>query len=210
MTDRSLYLHIIYSEAMDKAKQTRQFIIEQAAPVFNTKGIAATAMSDVMAVTKLSKGSLYVHFKDKEELSHAVVDYNIQLLRKQVLAAVTAQKDARSALYAFLDIFADPLHPPVQGGCPLLNFCMEADDNYPEIRQKVNQELVAAQHIISGIIKQGITEGIFVRNWNAGQFATKMFAMIEGGVLLCRAAGNSSKMKVIQKIIKKEIEDHRV
>lgn len=195
---------------MDKAEKTRQFIIKQAAPVFNTKGIAATAMSDVMAVTQLSKGSLYVHFKDKEELSHAVVDYNIQLLRKQVGAAVTAQKDARSALYAFLDVFADPLDPPVQGGCPLLNFCMEADDNYPEIRQKVHKELVAAQAIIAGIIKQGITEGIFVPDWNAGEFATKMFAMIEGGVLLCRAAGHNSKMKVIQKIIKKEIEDHLV
>lgn len=210
MTDRSLYLHIICSQAMDKAKQTRQFIIEQAAPVFNTKGIAATAMSDVMAVTKLSKGSLYVHFKDKEELSHAVVDYNIQLLRKQVLAAVTAQKDARLALHAFLGVFADPLDPPVQGGCPLLNFCMEADDNYPEIRRKVHEELVAAQTVIAGMIKQGIAAGVFVSNWNAGEFATKMFAMIEGGVLLCRAAGNNNKMKVIQKIIKKEIEDHLV
>ncbi|RTZ46274.1 TetR/AcrR family transcriptional regulator [Chryseobacterium arthrosphaerae] len=35
---------------------------------FNTKGIAATAMSDIMDVTKLSKGSLYVHFDNKDVL----------------------------------------------------------------------------------------------------------------------------------------------
>ena len=37
-------------------------------------------MSDVVEATKLAKGSLYVHFENKEELSYAAVDYNLNLL----------------------------------------------------------------------------------------------------------------------------------
>ena len=33
---------------MSKGEQTRQMIIEQSAALFNKKGIAATAMSDIM------------------------------------------------------------------------------------------------------------------------------------------------------------------
>ncbi len=191
---------------MDKAEKTRQFIIEQAAPVFNTKGIAATAMSDVMAVTGLSKGTLYVHFKDKEALSHAVVDYNLGLLSAKVMAAVKAKGDAKSRLFAFLDVFIDPVRPPVKGGCPLLNFGVEADDNFPEIREKIQQGLTAAQATIAAIIKKGIAAGTFRHDWNPAEFAVKMFAMIEGGALFSRVAGNNSKMKIINKILKNEIE----
>jgi len=44
---------------MTKSERTRQFIIETSAPIFNTKGIAATAYSDVMQATKMAKGGLY-------------------------------------------------------------------------------------------------------------------------------------------------------
>src|SRR5688572_24291233 len=74
--------------SMTKGEETRQFIIERSAPLFNTKGIAATAMSDIMDVTKLSKGSLYVHFENKDVLADAVVDYNMDQLAKKIDAAI--------------------------------------------------------------------------------------------------------------------------
>ncbi|WP_290795028.1 hypothetical protein [Flavihumibacter sp. UBA7668] len=43
---------------MTKGDKTKQFIIEQSAPIFNTKRIAATSMLDNMEATQLSKGSL--------------------------------------------------------------------------------------------------------------------------------------------------------
>lgn len=191
---------------MTKAEKTKQFIIEQSAPVFNTKGIAATAMSNIMEVTDLAKGSLYVHFQNKEELSFSVVDYNLSLLVEKVTTAVAKQDSAKDKLFAYLDVFVDPLNPPVAGGCPMLNFGMEADDNYPVIRKKVYRVVEAAQETIEGIISQGIAAKEFKSDWNANEFATKMFAMIEGGILICRTAGNNDKMKVINRLLKKEIE----
>ncbi len=191
---------------MSKGEETRQFIIEKAAPLFNTKGIEATAMSDIMDATKLSKGSLYVHFKDKEELAKAVVDYNLQLLGKKVSVATGKVHTAKEKLFAFIDVLTDVLNPPVMGGCPIINFGMEADDTNPSVNQQINLAMEYTQKLIADIIRQGIKAGEFREDWNYKEFATVMFATIEGGVMIARVAGNNAKIKIINKHLKQMIE----
>jgi AcrR family transcriptional regulator len=193
---------------MTKAERTKQFIIEKSAPIFNTKGVAGTAMSDIMEATKLAKGSLYVHFESKEDLSYAAVDYNLTMLAEKTMAAMNKHKTAKNKLFAFLDLYNDPFNPPLVGGCPMLNFGMEADDTNPVIREKVNKRLQASPQLLTRIIEQGIIDGEFKNNWNAKEFGIKMFAMIEGGILFSRVSGNKEQMGIIIKVIKKEIEEN--
>lgn len=195
---------------MTKGEETRQLIIERAAPIFNTKGIAATAMSDIMEATQLSKGSLYVHFDNKDVLANAAIDYNMELLSKKVVAAINQKKTAKEKLFAFVDVFGDPLQSPVTGGCPMINFGMEADDTNPSVKDKVNGYIEYSQQVIINLIEEGIADGTVNANWNYKEFATIMFAMIEGGVMICRVAGNISKMNIIGKNIKKMITEQLV
>ncbi|RZK05397.1 MAG: TetR/AcrR family transcriptional regulator, partial [Flavobacterium sp.] len=44
---------------MSKSEQTKQFIIEKAAPIFNKKGFAGTSMNDILEATGLAKGGVY-------------------------------------------------------------------------------------------------------------------------------------------------------
>ena len=192
---------------MTKAEKTRQFIIEKSAPIFNTKGVAGTAMSDIMEATKLAKGSLYVHFESKEELSYSAVDYNLKMLLDRIIAAGSNQKTAKTKLIAVLDSLGNPLNPIVQGGCPMLNFGMEADDTNPVILQKVNKTMETVQQATVDLIEEGVKNGEFKSTWNAADFAVKSFAMIEGGILISRISGNRDKMKTIMNILKKEIEE---
>ena len=193
---------------MTKAERTRQFIIEKAAPIFNTKGVAATAMSDIMEATKLAKGSLYVHFDSKEELSYAAVDYNLDSLAQKMTATVSRQQTAKGKLLAFFDFLSDPLNPPLIGGCPMLNFGMEADDTNPIIRQKVNRLVQASLQRIAAIIEQGIANGELKDSWNGREFGIKAFAMIEGGAMISRVSGSNGQIDIIIKAIKKEIEEN--
>jgi len=48
---------------------------------------------------------------------------------------------------------------------------------------------------------------VFNPQWNYKEFATLMFTMIEGGVMLCRIAGDNRKMRIIIRNIKKMIEE---
>lgn len=190
---------------MSKGEATKRFIIEQAAPLFNTKGIAATAMSDIMEATKLSKGSLYVHFENKDLLVASAVDYNMEQLTNKLRSKLSQYKTAKDKLYGYLDFFIDPTQPIIAGGCPMLNFGMEADDTNELIKKKVNNLINKSQKLLSDIIKEGIDNGEFKPDWNHEDFATIMFAMIEGGVLICRVADNNAKMKVINDNLKKMI-----
>ena len=191
---------------MNKGEQTRQMIIEQSAPIFNKKGIAATAMSDIMEATDLSKGSLYVHFDNKDVLAEAAVDYNLELLERRTLAAMNRFDHPKEKLFAYIDTYRNSLNPPVAGGCPLLNFGMEADDQNEGILEKIAASVNKSQQLIIDIIAQGIRQGVFKADWNYKEFATLMFAMIEGGILISRTTRKIDKMAIINRNLKKMIE----
>jgi TetR/AcrR family transcriptional repressor of nem operon len=195
---------------MGKAERTRQFIIEQSAILFNTKGLAGTAMSDVMEATKMAKGGLYGHFESKEELAYAVVDYNLEKLVEKVEQAVGKAGSAKQKLVAFLDVFKNPMQFPVEGGCPLLNFGVEADDTNPVVQDKVKKIIEGSQKKIFVIVRQGIKNGEFKESFNAREFAIKMLTLIEGGTLIGRVLNTNSQMAVIIKMLKKEIEEQEL
>ncbi|MFC0512586.1 TetR/AcrR family transcriptional regulator [Mucilaginibacter angelicae] len=195
---------------MTKAEKTKQFILEKSAPIFNTKGVAGTAMSDIMEATKLAKGSLYVHFENKEELSYAVVDYNLDFSAQKMSEAISKQKTFKDKLFAYFNFLSDPLNPPLVGGCPMMNFGMEADDTNPVIKYKVNRLVQLSIQRVTSIIEQGIVNGEFKKEWDAKEFATKGFAMIEGGTLISRVSGTNEHMNILIKAIKKEIEENSI
>jgi TetR/AcrR family transcriptional repressor of nem operon len=192
---------------MTKAQRTRQFIIETSAPIFNTKGIAATAYSDVMQATKMAKGGLYGHFESKDQLSVAVVDYNLNKLVEKVQQAIGSAVTAKEKLFAWLDAFKMPTQFPVEGGCPLINFGSEADDTNQIIREKVKAVIEMAQKTIAAIIQQGIRDGEFNEIFNGKEFSIKMFALLEGGTLIGRVLNTNSQMTIIINLLKKEIEN---
>lgn len=193
---------------MTKAERTRELIITKAAPLFNTKGVAGTSLSDILEVTRLAKGSLYVHFKDKEDLAHAVVDYHLERLGLMVEAALRRADSAREKLFTYIDLFMDPVNPPLTGGCPMLNFGMESDDTDPIIRKKVSSFMDTGLKMIYSILKSGKDSGEFKADWDAKEFSVKMFATIEGGIMMSRITGDNKTMKVIARALKKEIEDN--
>lgn len=159
-----------------------------------------------MDATGLAKGSLYLHFENKEELSYSVVDYSLRLLSEKVFSVVNKSKTPKAKLLAYIQFLSDPLHPPITGGCPMINFGMEADDTNPVIKEKIKENVQHATDFIIDTIREGIRIGQFNPAWNAKEFGIKMFALVEGGIMMSRIAGNNEASKTIAGILKKEIE----
>jgi TetR/AcrR family transcriptional repressor of nem operon len=99
------------------------------------------------------------------------------------------------------------VNPPVQRGCPMMNFGMEADDTSPVIRDKVYETICNVQQGMMDILEKGIEDGEFKSNWNYKEFAMKAYAMIEGGILVARVSQDISQMKMLMDILKREIND---
>ena len=195
---------------MTKSERTRQFIIEQSAAIFNTKGIAGTSMSDIMNATKMAKGGIYGHFESKEELSYAIVDYNLNKICEALKQAVGKGGTAKEKLFAYLDVFKNPVQFPVDGGCPILNFGVEADDTNQIIKEKVKNMIETAQTTAAAIIKQGIKAGEFKDSFDAKAFSILMFTVIEGGTLIGRVLNTNSQMTTVMKMLKQLITANEV
>lgn len=51
-----------------KSNETKKLILDKATKIFEYKGYTATSMEDIRSETNLSKGTVYYHFKNKEDL----------------------------------------------------------------------------------------------------------------------------------------------
>jgi AcrR family transcriptional regulator len=190
---------------MGKAEITRQFIIETAAPLFNEKGIAGTSIDDVLKATKVAKGCLYGHFSSKEELSQAMVDHLLQKVTNHTMVRLNREDTAEAKLLAFMDMHRNPSCTIADGGCPIINFGVESDDTNPVIRQKIKSAIQKTVKLLSSIIQDGIDQKEFSSSIDADAFALKLFAAIEGGIMISRVTGNNKYMHSIITSLSKEL-----
>lgn len=194
---------------MKKSDRTRQLIIEKAAPLFNTKGVAGTSISDIMEATSLAKGGVYGNFSSKDEITIAAFDHLAELLKGQLSSITAPVRTMRGKLEALFTFYSKyPLDPLIAGGCPILNFGVEADDTHPQLRKRVSKLITYLQERIALMVNIGIDRGEFRKDWNAEQFAVKMFTMLEGATLISRVNRNNKQMKIIIAMLRTEMEYH--
>jgi len=200
---------LVYFCAMiTKAERTRQFIIEKAAPIINRKGMAGTSLSNIMDATHLAKGCLYGNFENKEEICLEAFQF---LVRKFVTGAEQQMKKCSSAkdkLFAFLDYYKDDRFRTENGGCPVLNFGVEADDTNPKIREEVRQAIYGAQSTLKRLIETGIGAGEFRPDIEPETMSVKIHIMLEGAVLVSRIQGSNDVFDLVVQSIKAEINSH--
>jgi TetR/AcrR family transcriptional repressor of nem operon len=193
---------------MTKAERTRQFIIEKAAPIINQKGMAGTAISDIMEATKLAKGGVYGNFESKDEICLEALNYLLKSLGDNINSSIEGKASAKLKLFALLDFYKDRHLKNNIGGCPILNFGTEADDTNPVVKQRIKEAINTSQKRIENVVKEGLAAGEFKETFNAEMFAIKMFTMIEGAILVSRIQNSNHNMKLITDILKSEIEEN--
>ncbi|WP_114940252.1 TetR/AcrR family transcriptional regulator [Mucilaginibacter endophyticus] len=195
---------------MGKAERTRQFIIETAAPIFNEKGIAGTTIDDILAATKMAKGGLYGHFESKEEIASVMVNYLLDKLSDKVNTVIAKEKTAIKKIFAFIDIYKDPIDSYIDGGCPILNFGVEADDNNPMLKQRLKTMIEEGQKVFVEIINKGVADGEISPEINAADYALKMFTLLEGGMLVSRVTGSGKYMNSLVRMLKNELKEYEL
>lgn len=169
---------------LKKSARTRRFIIEKAAPIFNKKGYSGTSMFDLTEATGLTKGGIYGNFENKDEIAAAAFEYNSRHILDQIKVIVLSQKSSRDKLFAITGFYRQYLYEPeLSGGCPLLNTAVEADDMYPNLRERVLRSLDYIRRSFIYIINEGIEQGEFNENVNPGHYATVFLGLIEGGIM---------------------------
>ena len=172
---------------MKKSEKTRQYIVDRAAVLFNQRGFSGTSMDDIMRATGLSKGGLYGNFRSKEDISVAAFDHAVEVVKKQVAMRTHIIENALDKLKAVVYFYKEHLfNPPVEGGCPILNTSIEADDNNPILRERVVAALKYWHERIVITLKYGIKRNEVRPDADLEHFATLFISILEGGIMLSR------------------------
>lgn len=193
---------------LTKAERTKQFILETAVPLYNEKGISGVNIDDILEATKLTKGCLYGHFENKEDLSAQVIDLSLKMVSEKIRAAVYKGKTIKGKIFAFLDFYKNPIETYVSGGCPIFNTAVEADDNYPFIKEKVAKVVRIGQQELTALLQEGINNGEFSKSLDPVVFAFKLVASVEGGIVMCRVMDTAKPMQGLIKSLKSELEQY--
>ena len=104
---------------------SRQRLIETAATLFYRHGIHRTSMDEVVAEAGLTKPTLYRHFRSKNELVAAVVEYRSENWRRAIDERVAAARTPRRKLMAVFDFLEEFIAARNFRGCALVNASVE-------------------------------------------------------------------------------------
>lgn len=93
---------------------TKERILDAALSIFSHKGYHDTRLDDIVDEAKVSKGSIYFHFPNKEKLFVALVDQFANLIDRRVQEAIHESEGiarVRAAIEAVLGAFRQYRRP---------------------------------------------------------------------------------------------------
>ena len=193
---------------MSKAEKTRAFIIEKTAPIFNRKGYAGTSLTDMTEATGLTKGSIYGNFDNKDEVALAAFEHNRAQVEQIIRGEMSRYEKVKDQLLVYVHVYKDFLkYPFPDGGCPLLNTAIEADDTHPALKEKVSAAITYWKSRIAALIKKGIDNKEFSTTADPEQIALTIIAMLEGAVMIAKVTGKMNYRNAIMQSVEKLIND---
>ena len=137
-----------------EAEERKKEILDIAEDLFTAKGYDNTSTADILERAHIARGTMYYHFKSKEEILDALIDRIIQGVVCNVKSALSYKVPAPKKIISFVGAMrvdsaigkeiADHAHKPQNA----------------LMHQKILNSLLAVlTPIAAGIIKDGIKEG---------------------------------------------------
>lgn len=193
---------------MRHPENTKAKILKHSGHLFNTQGYKATSLSDITTATGLTKGAIYKHFKNKNQLEKEALLYLSQtmfnLIRERIKAQPTAPGKLK-ALFSFFETYIS--NPPVKGGCPLLNVSTEVDDTQPVLRKQAVLILNMLRDAILTLLSNGIKYGQLKPTIQKEYYASVIIAMLEGAIMMSKLRGNNEDIKLSIRHLEKLIHE---
>lgn len=179
---------------------TRHRILHESGALFNTQGYKATSISDITTSTGLTKGAIYKHFRNKDDLEKETLVYLSQQMFEKIRRVVKAEPTANKKLRAVFRYFESYItDPPLKGGCPLLNVAVEADDVNPVLRNEALHILSVLKDSIVSILQNGIKRKQVKSDIDTEQYATLIIASLEGAIMMGKLEGDNSSIRRVIK-----------
>jgi TetR/AcrR family transcriptional regulator, transcriptional repressor for nem operon len=193
---------------MRNPDQTKERILLKSGVLFNTQGYKATSISDITTATGFTKGAIYRHFKNKQNLERETLFHLSSIMFLKLRGKIKDEKtagDKLRSIFRFFDSYVTK--PEVKGGCPLLNAAIEADDAHPTLRREALKVLDVLRDSIIGILKNGIRFNQLKRDIDIQEFATLVIASLEGAIMMSKLRGNNDDIRRVTVFLDRQLKE---
>jgi len=172
------------------------------------KGYAGTSLTDMTEATRLTKGSIYGNFANKDEVALAVFDHNLQRVRSVIAAELSKHHTVREQLLAYMQVYNNFLKYPFPvGGCPILNTATEADDTHPALKKKAADAVQSWKTQLVRLLQKGIDNKELTAPMDPEQVAITFIALIEGGIMVSKLTGKLNYRTAVMQSVEKMVND---
>ncbi|HET7889546.1 MAG TPA: TetR/AcrR family transcriptional regulator [Bradyrhizobium sp.] len=142
----------------ERAADRRAAIIEAAFDTFIAEGYAATRLDDVAKRAGVAKGTIYLHFKDKQALFEELVRNAIVPLASRLAAPPPATGSVRALLENFADTFVREVTMTRRGA--IVRLVIAEGPRFPAIADFYYREVVSRGMAgMRALIELGIARG---------------------------------------------------
>jgi AcrR family transcriptional regulator len=146
------------SSRAERAADRRQAIIEAALDEFIARGYAATRLDDVAQRAGVAKGTIYLHFKDKEALFQELVRTALVPLIGRLAAPPPAGGSIRAAFENFVETFVREIVTTRRGD--IIRLVLAEGPRFPDIADFYYREVVSRGMAgMRKLIELGIVSG---------------------------------------------------
>jgi AcrR family transcriptional regulator len=164
-------------QADNSSSDRRTEILLEAARVFRTHGYGGTSMNHVAKRLNITKPGLYYHFKSKQDLLYAILDYALDLLERDALAATMGAKGSIERLRNIIYRHARMITMESDGALTVL-VVDEADSLTPEDWRMITQRKRTYFEIVRATIEQLRVEGKLRDGVDPTLAAFSLFGMV--------------------------------
>jgi len=148
---------IPFSSAFKGGKSERKHTLKTAAGMFAKKGYYQTTVDEIARAIGVAKGTIYYHFKNKEELYLAVIQEGINLLEEQLKQAASGRMSHREKVEKIIGSLLTFIEKEKDLVFLFLKELCGADLQ----REVLAKMLSSCLLVIRNVIEEGVKDGTF-------------------------------------------------
>lgn len=165
-----------------RGKSIREKIISTADDLFYQKGYNNTSFSDISGAVGISRGNFYHHFKSKDDILAAVIEFRKSIINDMLQEWTLAHDSPHGRLNCYIDMMVGLKDEIYKHGCPVGSVCVELI-KLRNINQANATEMISL--FLDWMIKQFMSMGYDEQQ--AHQFAMHLIARTQGISLMTNA-----------------------
>ncbi|MBP2034076.1 AcrR family transcriptional regulator [Clostridium algifaecis] len=139
---------------------TKTTIFESAIKIFSNNGYDGATMDAIAADAGVAKGTLYYHFKSKQEIFRYIISKGLQIIKEEIEDIINEKEDAISKLKSLCKIQLGLVYERKDFFKVIMGQLWGKNSRQLELREAVDKYILYIQKYLEDAIKEGtIKEG---------------------------------------------------